>query len=101
MVGPLLFFFVHKELPLEEQKVKCSTSDATVGKVKYRTEEDDLLCCAYYREVEHIHYVPKHKWCVVPYNTVEQAINDISYRSCCNHRQTDQNARRSTFFDQG
>lgn len=71
MACPLLFFIVHKELPLEEQKVKCSTSDATVGKIKYRAEENNLLGCAYYREVEHIHYVPKHKWCIIPDNTIE------------------------------
>ena len=85
-----------------DYKPECSNGDAAVRNVEYRIEESDVFPSnigVYEREVEHIHNLALEKRGVVPDDTVEDAVNDVSDGSGGDKGQGNEKAHRVVFLD--
>ena len=99
-----LLAVLRKEPELEEQQIQGPARHTAVCKIEDRGEKTERVPSyqrhpvreyrIYDREVEHVHHPSEHERGIIPYNPVEQAVNDIPHGSCGDQCKSDRDPER-------
>ncbi len=94
LLSPTVILF-YKELPVEQQQVESAHRHAGISEVENGAEEDDLPGgIVDQREIEHVHHAAEHERGIVPDQSIEQAIDNVTEGAGGNQSETYQNACR-------